>query len=128
MKIFILLSMVFLGIVDDFYLQGILGNLKQKKWWDEHHPEKLYKEDWWIAMYLHSFSWTFLMMLPAIIFTLINNGDSEVWILLFLGNIVVHALIDHLKANCLAISLTTDQMCHIIQTAVTWGCLVIWKL
>ena len=32
-EIFMLLFMVFLHIVDDYYLQGILASMKQKQWW-----------------------------------------------------------------------------------------------
>ena len=32
-KIFILLFMIMMHIVDDYYLQGILASMKQKSWW-----------------------------------------------------------------------------------------------
>ena len=46
-KTFILLLMIFLHIIDDFNLQGIMASMKQKEWWKS-HPEytKLYKFDW----------------------------------------------------------------------------------
>ena len=64
MKIIILLIMLFLHIVDDYYLQGILTKLKQKSWWEENAPNKLYKHDYIIALIEHAFSWTFMIMLP----------------------------------------------------------------
>lgn len=36
---FLLLLMIFLHIVDDYYLQGILASMKQKEWWHKTAPE-----------------------------------------------------------------------------------------
>ena len=44
-KIFILLLMIFLHIVDDYYLQGWLASAKQKSYWEQNAPDKLYKYD-----------------------------------------------------------------------------------
>lgn len=38
--------MFWLHLIDDFHLQGLLGNLKQKSWWEKNYPNKLYKDDW----------------------------------------------------------------------------------
>lgn len=40
---FLLLLMIFLHIVDDYYLQGILASMKQKEWWHKTAPEKMYR-------------------------------------------------------------------------------------
>lgn len=45
-KIFILFTMIFCHIVDDYYLQGWLASAKQKSWWEKNAPEKLYKYDY----------------------------------------------------------------------------------
>jgi len=68
-KIFILLSMIFLHIIDDYKLQqGVLANLKQKKWWKEQKEYKwMYKYDYIPALLNHAFSWTFMIMLPIAI-------------------------------------------------------------
>lgn len=44
-NVFVLLSMIFLHIVDDYYLQGILVSMKQKSWWEENAPQRLYKSE-----------------------------------------------------------------------------------
>ena len=41
----ILFVMVFGHIVDDYYLQGILASMKQKSWWKENAPDKMYEKD-----------------------------------------------------------------------------------
>ena len=64
-KIFILIAMIFLHIIDDYKLQGILASMKQKKWWKEQNDYKsMYKYDYIIALLTHSFSWSFMIMLP----------------------------------------------------------------
>lgn len=51
----ILLSMLFLYLIADYNLQGVLAQFKQKKWWEENYPQKQYKNDWIIAFVEHSF-------------------------------------------------------------------------
>lgn len=55
-KLFLLMMMVLCHIVDDFYLQGILAQLKQKKWWAENANDLLYRNDYVIALIIHSLS------------------------------------------------------------------------
>ena len=45
----ILILMLFAHIVDDYYLQGWLASVKQKKWWEKNAPDKLYKFDYFIT-------------------------------------------------------------------------------
>lgn len=117
-KIFILLAMIFLHIIDDYKLQGILASMKQKKWWEEQKEYKsLYKYDYVPALIEHSFSWTFMIMLP-IAFAL--NFNIGWWAIAYIVNMVIHAFVDDLKANRFKINLVTDQTIHIVQIVVTW--------
>ena len=121
MKLFILLAMIFCHITDDFYLQGILVNLKQKQWWKDNYPDDLYKSDWIISLLLHSFSWSFMIHLPIAIYCIANNIDC--WLGYFvsvLTNTIIHAIIDHFKANKLSMSLTVDQIFHLLQIIMVW--------
>ena len=123
MKITILLIMIFLHIVDDYYLQGPLAKFKQKSWWEENYPDEMYKHDYFIALLTHAFSWTFVIMIPIIV-KMIMYGDysyEKRYLFCFLLNWVVHATIDHIKANKKVISLTTDQIAHVIQIIFTWA-------
>jgi hypothetical protein len=120
--LFLLTCMFYLHIVDDFYLQGILAQLKQKQWWETHYPDKLYKHDWFIALIIHAFSWSFAIMLPIIVYTLYKEQD----IAMFYGtslclNACIHAITDNAKANQLKISLLQDQCIHFIQILITWA-------
>lgn len=116
-KYYIVLCMLFLHIVDDYYLQGILASMKQKKWWEEHAPSPLYKYDYVIALAMHSISWSFMVMLPIAFALRFNVGLN--FVLVFAINALLHGTIDNLKANKLKISLAIDQILHWFQIAFT---------
>lgn len=117
-KIFILFSMIFLHIIDDYKMQGILASMKQKKWWTEQKEYKpLYKYDYIIALIEHSFSWTFMIMLPISLSLHFNIGW---WVLAYVINATIHAFVDNLKANKFKINLVIDQLIHIAQILITW--------
>ena len=123
----ILILMIFLHIVDDFYLQGILAKLKQKSTWQNSSETESYKDlcdkDHIAALIIHSISWSTVILLP-ILFIYKLNPPLVIYILYFV-NIIVHAIIDHLKANLKAINLCQDQCVHLIQIVLTW---LIWLL
>jgi len=112
-----LMTMIFLHIIADFNLQGILAKLKSKKFWERNYPDKKYERDYIIAMFIHSFSWTFIIMIP--IFFMNNFTMTYLTFSLFLINMIVHATIDDAKANELKISLAQDQLFHLLQIIIT---------
>ena len=114
---FIVLLMIFCHIVDDYYLQGWLASAKQKKWWQENAPEKLYRYDYLWALIMHSFSWAFMVMLPIAL--TMNFQINVMFVILFATNIFVHAQVDHEKANKFTINLWTDQLIHLCQIGLT---------
>lgn len=116
MKILILFAMIFAHIVDDYYLQGVLAKMKQKKWWEENAPEKLYKHDYIAALFAHAFSWSFMITVP----TLFVSTNYIVMSLFIIVNMFVHAYVDNAKANEHSINLIVDQVCHLIQIVGTW--------
>ena len=115
-------AMVFLHIIADFNLQGILAQLKQKQWWKDNHPDELYKRDWLTSLALHSFMWAFLVHVPIIIVAFIIRDEIVLqWIIVsIVGHTVMHAIIDHCKANKHALSLTSDQLLHFLQIMAVW--------
>jgi hypothetical protein len=115
--------MIFLHIVDDYYLQGWLASAKQRDWWKENAPQKLYKYDYIWALIMHSFSWTFTIMLPiAFHMQFAVDGLFVVW---FVANMIMHASVDNLKANVKVINLWTDQLIHLCQIILTWIAFII---
>lgn len=123
-KLFILIAMIFCHIVDDYYLQGWLALAKQKQWWVQNAPDKLYKYDYIAALFMHSFSWTFMVMLVPTIKVMLFGG---IWNpLLFLGNVMIHMFVDDLKANKKQINLIQDQSIHMLQIIWTWLCMIVF--
>lgn len=115
--LFIVLLMIFCHIVDDYYLQGWLASAKTKKYWKDNAPEKMYKYDYIWALLMHSFSWSFMIMLPI---AYVYSFDLNVlFLVLFLVNMAVHAFVDDLKANKRKINLWTDQLIHLSQITIT---------
>lgn len=120
--IIILVSMLFLHIVDDYYLQGILAQMKQKKWWEKNAPNKLYKNDYIVALVEHAFSWSFMIMLPIMVTMIIGNDYSKLnlYTILLFTNCIIHSIVDDFKANKLKINLIQDQSIHILQILVSF--------
>lgn len=119
-KWFVLLLMIFFHIVDDYYLQAIgpLASMKQKKWWEENYPQKIYKYDYLVALLMHSLSWAFMVMLPISIYRSLDIDGA--FVILFAVNTAIHAFTDNAKANWLLINLSADQSVHIFQILNTF--------
>jgi hypothetical protein len=110
----IFLFMVFCHILDDFVLQApCLCNLKQKSFWRKNISETNYKYDYIVALIMHAFSWSFMIMVPCLIFNTFNP-------IVFLVNVAIHAFVDDLKANKGKINLIIDQTIHLFQIFITW--------
>ncbi|MBE6754072.1 MAG: DUF3307 domain-containing protein [Ruminococcaceae bacterium] len=146
-KLFTVLVMLFFHVLDDFRLQGILADMKQRSWWKEQEKKEkekqeqekkeaqdnkdtqkkqnseLYRHDYIIALFIHSFSWTFMIMLPLAY----HQGFSPngLFLAVFAANLVIHAVVDHLKANAKKINLITDQLIHVAQIVLS-AYIVLW--
>ena len=119
MFIKILLFMILLHIIDDFVLQPIsLSKLKQKKWWEkqEGYSDK-YKDDYKVALAIHSISWSIMIHIPLVI--MFSSLGQLALLISFIVNAVIHYFIDDLKANKLKINLFEDQMVHFWQICTT---------
>lgn len=117
MLIFVIISMIFCHIVDDYYLQGWLSQAKQKSYWKKNAPDEMYKHDYIVALVMHAMSWSFMIMLPIAIYWSFNVNAlfAVVWTI----NAIIHAIVDDLKANKKIINLVYDQSIHMIQIALT---------
>ena len=107
-------------VIDDFVFQPIcLSKLKQKKFWLENTNNQLYKNDYKMALVIHSFSWSGMILLPWIIF-------AKDWIIMimFFINGIIHCIVDDAKANKLTINLIQDQFIHICQIILTF--IILW--
>lgn len=118
----LLLLMIFAHIVDDYYLQGILASMKQKRWWETKEWFKpLYKDDYKMALLMHSMSWSIMILLP---FMFLHYVSGLMLLGAFIINTAIHYYIDDLKANRGQINLVVDQSIHIIQVILTW--MILW--
>lgn len=120
MKIALLIFMIFAHITDDYYLQGWLASAKTKNWWKKNAPDKLYSKDYIMALFCHSLSWSIMIFLPILIYSLYNQIDLNWFYLVLPINLIIHAIIDDLKANKFKINLIIDQSIHFIQIFITW--------
>lgn len=116
-KLFVVALMVFCHIIDDYYLQGILASMKQRSWWEENYPQNLYKYDYIMALAMHAISWAFMIMLPVAAY--MSFRPTNFFFVMLVGNSVIHAIVDDLKANKHKINLITDQLIHLAQIVVT---------
>ena len=115
----ILLLMLLLHIVDDFVLQPVcLSKLKQREWWKNQigYCEK-YKNDYKMALFMHSLSWSLMISLPLMFMANI----SDLWLTCaVIFNMAIHFMVDDFKANRHKINLVQDQVIHLMQIALTW--------
>lgn len=124
-KLFALVYMLFGHIVGDYCLQGWLASAKQKAWWEENSPDEMYRNDYKMALFMHAFSWSFVMMAPAAVY-LMEIGDLDSLYFVYLAiNTGVHMYVDDLKANKKLINLVTDQSFHVLQIFATWWYLIV---
>ena len=122
----IFLLMILCHIIDDFVLQPIcLSKLKKKSWWEENAPNPLYKDDYKVGLFIHSLSWSIMIILPVMFL-----WTTIPWLVLLITiaiNCGVHYIVDDAKANKKKINLATDQKTHLLQILVTFIMLVAFK-
>lgn len=132
------LTMIFMHIFADFNLQGILAQMKQKNWWKETIVDSQgkpalrsynkYKYDWFPSLITHSFAWTFcVMIVPTLIWKLYAITDitkTVYFAIVFILNIIIHAVTDHAKCNQGKINLVGDQLIHVVQIIITFFALM----
>ena len=116
-NVFIILCMIFCHIIADYNLQGWLASAKQKSYWEKNAPDQMYKHDYICALIMHSFSWTFMIMLP-LMYVVGFKVDSFL-LFLFVSNVLLHAITDDFKANKKVLNLWQDQSIHMYQIVIT---------
>ena len=113
---------LFCATVDDFYLQGILAEFKQKDYWTKF--DRKYHDDWYAALLIHAFSWSFMTMLPILHFVYHwQPNNIKLYCFVFIGNVTIHMVVDYLKCNARLINLWLDQILHLVQVFIT--CLIL---
>ena len=116
-NVFIVLCMIFCHVIADYNLQGWLATAKQKSYWKKNAPDQMYKHDYICVLIMHSFSWTFMIMLPLMY--AVGFKVNSFLLFLFISNVLMHAITDNFKANTKVINLWQDQLIHIHQIVIT---------
>ena len=114
----ILFSMIICHILADYNFQGNLANFKQKLYWTKY--SKKYRDDWIIALILHSFFWSFSILIPYIVYYIYYHHNLTIIIITIIVNTIIHSIVDDLKCNRFKLNLTQDQLLHLIQIIITW--------
>ena len=121
MKVAILLFMLLAHILDDYVLQAPwLSSGKQKVWWEKNAPDNLYRYDYLMALGCHALSWSIMISLPIIVYSLSIGLELGLFYISVPLNLAVHAIVDNLKANKHKLNLIADQSIHFGQIILTW--------
>lgn len=114
----IVFIMLFLHILADYNLQGILASMKQKEWWINTYKVDInktkYRYDYKAALLAHSFMWSFIICLPFLFYKL-----DLAFIIVVSINTIIHDIVDDLKANKKKINLIQDQRFHFYQIIIS---------
>ena len=116
-NVFIVLCMIFCHVIADYNLQGWLASAKQKSYWEKNAPDQMYKHDYICALIMHSFSWTFMIMLPLMY--VVDFKVNPFLLFMFISNVLMHAITDDFKANKKVLNLWQDQSIHMYQIVIT---------
>lgn len=107
----VLLCMIFLHLIDDYKLQGILASFKQKEWWKQNAPDEKYKYDYIVALLEHAFMNSFMIHIP--IYLWVCKSELALTITIIISTFL-HAIVDDGKANKKFYNLFQDQFIHIL--------------
>ena len=119
----ILLLMLFCHVIDDFVLQTqSLNVLKCKGNWDLNNYvnkslDGLYDHDYLMALFVHSLSWAIAIHLPIMFLMDIRTPILFISVAI---NLVIHFIVDDLKANKRKLNLVHDQLIHFAQVFLTF--------
>lgn len=118
------ISMCFMHIVDDYYLQGFLAQGKTKTFWVNNGVED--NTSHWVCLISHGFSNSVMISIPPIVLVLINDIpilDDICVAIVFMT--VIHAILDNIKANMKITTLIVDQLSHLAVITLYFTGLVI---
>ena len=108
-------AMIFCHVIEDFHIQGILADLKQKHWWKMQTGESRYYNDYIPSIIAHGFEWSVFIHIPLIY----TYGFIPPIFISVVVNTFIHAYIDDLKCNRHRLNLIQDQSLHIIEIIIT---------
>lgn len=116
----LLILIIFLHVLADFNMQGIMAQMKSKDYWKKY--DKKYQFDYVMPLIGHSFQWSFIVNLPITITAIYTGADClEMFVCMsIIFHTILHAYIDTLKANDNKTTLIQDQFYHMLQLILLW--------
>lgn len=122
-----------LHLIADYFLQGCLSDLKQRRWWSDQIKKlykdyggsnmscewqyrlvKKYKYDYMAGLFCHALMWSIVTFFPLMWFC-----DAWMFFHLIFVNWMIHAVVDQGKANIHCFNLVQDQLIHMAQVLAT---------
>lgn len=129
-ELLLFFGMFVMHYLGDWVLQtDVIAKYKQKDSWEDLiAKDRMYENDYSCVMELHCLFWSICIHVPIVIYEYITTGfiyeDFPSFFEIFLLasiiiNMIIHYVVDELKANRKLINLRTDQSLHYIQIAAT---------
>ena len=117
LKSYIFIFMLFAHCIGDYILQkDFISKAKRKSFWLNIKDEKVDTFAYLSILCVHAFIWSFCIHLPLILFL----PQSNIIVVSIFINFLIHGIIDDLKANRNKISMTIDQLIHVLQIVITY--------
>ena len=95
---YILLIMLFIHVIDDFHLQGILANMKQINWWKkeiykgQRDKFNMYRNDWIPCIIWHAFQWSCMIIIPCIVNNFNITNKLYFYMVIFINMIAMRQI------------------------------------
>ncbi len=94
----ILLSiMLFMHIIAEYFPLNTLKKLCDKIWWTANYPNKLSQNEWYIAIFIYSYFWAFMIQIPVL---------YQLWgiitvkfVLILICNTIIRAVVKNFEIN-----------------------------
>lgn len=128
--VFTLFIMLFVHVLVDFTLQGVLSQFKCQSYWEDKYSDEEYKlryrNDHKISLWCHSISWSAAIIITIMgfiyksVFSYMAEDMTTLIVIVFILNTIIHYCVDDLKANKHKINLVVDQLIHFAQIIITW--------
>lgn len=118
--------MIFAHIIADFYLQCNINSAMHKEWWIRNPSGTRNRYDYITCIVIHSVFWTFTVLLP--IAYRLNFDFSWFYTLAFIGNAIIHGIVDNYRINKKKINLILQEAAHLWQITLTYLLFVLCQL
>lgn len=122
--IHLILSMFLMHVIGDSIFQSITLSMKKRKYyWKDYNDYRNYLYIFYLL--LHSFIWSTTIHFSLILIMGIKI-ITRMFIISYIINILLHSVIDDMKANRKMIGMIIDQFLHSLQILLTFYFVVLF--